>query len=71
MALWCIIVVAGADNFLRPYFLQGGIDAPFVVVLVAVLCGLIAFGPVGLVAGPVLMAFALQAAREAKTADFL
>ncbi|MDR2695095.1 MAG: AI-2E family transporter [Deltaproteobacteria bacterium] len=69
LALWCIIVVAGADNFLRPYFLQGGIDAPFVVVLVTVLCGLIAFGPVGLVAGPVVMAFALQAAREAKSAD--
>jgi predicted PurR-regulated permease PerM len=67
LALWCIIVVAGVDNFMRPYFLQGGIDAPFVVVLVTVLCGLIAFGPAGLVAGPVLMAFALQAAREAKT----
>jgi predicted PurR-regulated permease PerM len=69
LALWCIIVVAGVDNFMRPYFLQGGIDAPFVVVLLAVLCGLIAFGPAGLVAGPVLMAFALQAAREAKSAE--
>jgi len=69
LAVWCIIVVAGVDNFLRPYFLQGGIDAPFVVVLVTVLCGLIAFGPVGLVAGPVLMAFALQAAREARAAQ--
>jgi predicted PurR-regulated permease PerM len=67
LALWCIIVVAGTDNFLRPHFLQGGINAPFVVVLVAVLCGIIAFGPVGLVAGPVLMAFSLQAAREAKS----
>ena len=69
LALWCIIVVAGVDNFMRPYFLQGGIDAPFVVVLLTVLCGLIAFGPVGLVAGPVLMAFALQAAREAKSTE--
>jgi len=66
LAVWCIIVVAGVDNFMRPYFLQGGIAAPFVVVLVTVLCGLIAFGPVGLVAGPVLMAFALQAGREAR-----
>jgi predicted PurR-regulated permease PerM len=70
LALWCIIVVAGVDNFMRPYFLKGGIDAHFVVVLVTVLCGLIAFGPVGLVAGPVLMAFALQAAREAKAGHF-
>jgi len=65
LALWCGTVVIGVDNFLRPYFMRGGINAPFVVILVAVLCGLIAFGPAGLVAGPVLMAFALQAAREA------
>jgi len=69
LAIWCITVVAGVDNFLRPYFMRGGIDAPFVVILLAVLCGIIAFGPVGLVAGPVLMAFALQAAREVKSTD--
>lgn len=67
LAVWCIIVVAGVDNFMRPYFLQGGIDAPFVVVLLTVVCGIIAFGPMGIVAGPVLMAFALQAAREAES----
>ncbi len=67
LLIWCIVVVAGVDNFMRPYFLQGGIDAPFIVILMTVLCGLIAFGPVGLVAGPVLMAFALQAAREVGT----
>jgi len=71
LAIWCIIIVTGVDNFMRPYFLQGGIEAPFVVVLVTVLCGIIAFGPVGLVAGPVLMAFAIQAAREAKSAELL
>jgi predicted PurR-regulated permease PerM len=65
LALWCGTVVLGVDNFLRPYFMRGGIDAPFIVILVAAICGLIGLGPAGLVAGPALMAFALQAAREA------
>ena len=67
--LWCIIAVAGVDNFMRPYFLRGGINTSFIVILLAVLCGLIAFGPVGVVAGPVVMAFALQAAREVENSS--
>ncbi len=67
--LWCGIVVVGADNFLRPFFLRDGLNASFAVVLIAILCGLMAFGPTGIVAGPVLAAFALQAAREAQLAD--
>ncbi len=64
LMLWCTIVVVGADNILRPFFLRDGLNTSFAVVLIAILCGLIAFGPVGVVAGPVLAAFALQAARE-------
>jgi len=71
LALWCSTVVIGVDNFLRPYFMRGGIDAPFLVILVAVVCGLIALGPVGLVAGPVLLAVALQASREANSDELL
>jgi predicted PurR-regulated permease PerM len=66
---WCVVLVAGVDNFMRPHFLKGGINAPFIVILLTVLCGIIAFGPAGLVAGPVLMAFALQAAREAVSTE--
>ncbi len=66
LILWCIVIVVGADNVLRPLFLQGGLKTSFVVVLIAVVCGLVSLGPVGIVAGPVLAAFALQAAREAE-----
>ncbi len=66
LILWCVIIVVGADNILRPLFLRGGLKTSFVVVLIAVLCGLVALGPIGIVAGPVLTAFALQAAREAE-----
>ncbi len=66
LILWSGIIVVGADNVLRPLFLRGGLKTSFVVVLIAVVCGLVSLGPVGIVAGPVLAAFALQAAREAE-----
>lgn len=64
LALWCALVVAGADNILRPFFLKTGIDASLVTLLLSILCGLAAFGPVGVFAGPVLVAVGIQAGRE-------
>ena len=64
LALWGVVVVAGVDNILRPLFLQQGIKAPFFVLIIAILCGLASFGPVGLIVGPVLLAFAIQAVEE-------
>ena len=64
LALWGSLAVAGVDNVFRPLFLRQGIKAPFVVLIIAILCGLASFGPVGLIAGPVLLAFALQAVEE-------
>ncbi|WP_165069420.1 AI-2E family transporter [Desulfovibrio sp. ZJ200] len=65
LGLWGVIAVAGVDNVLRPLFLRQGIKAPFFVLILAILCGLASFGPVGLIAGPVLLAFAIQAVEEA------
>lgn len=65
LALWGILAVAGVDNVLRPFFLRQGINAPFLVLILAILCGLSAFGAVGLIAGPVLLAFAMQSVEEA------
>jgi predicted PurR-regulated permease PerM len=56
--------VAGVDNILRPLFLKRGINAPLFVLVLAILCGLYTFGPVGLIFGPVLVAFSIQAVRE-------
>lgn len=64
LALWGGLGVAGVDNILRPLFLQQGIKAPFFVLIIAILCGMASFGPVGLIAGPVLLAFAIQAVEE-------
>lgn len=64
LALWGVLAVTGVDNFLRPFFLRTGIDASLVTLVLAILCGLVAFGPVGVLAGPVLVAVGMQAGRE-------
>ncbi len=64
LVLWCIILVAGSDNLIRPYMLKTGIQAPLAVLLISILCGISVLGPVGLIAGPVLVAFGIQAMRE-------
>ena len=63
--LWGVVAVGGVDNLLRPLFLRQGIQAHIVVLVLAILCGMASFGAVGLVAGPVLVAVAMQAIREA------
>lgn len=65
LALWGALFVAGVDNVLRPFFLRQGINAPFFILILAILCGLSSFGAVGLIAGPVLLAIAMQALEEA------
>lgn len=70
LTIWCTIVVAGVDNLLRPFFLKAGIDASVVALVLSILCGLAAFGPVGVFAGPVLVAVAIQAGRESSSCSY-
>lgn len=65
LALWGGLLVSNLDSALRPFFLRRGINAPFFVLILSILCGLGAAGPCGLVAGPVLLAIAIQALDEA------
>ncbi len=64
LALWGTIAVAGIDNVLRPLFLRSGIRAPLFVLIVSILCGMASMGPAGIIAGPVLLAFSMQAVKE-------
>ena len=64
LALWGVVFVATADSLLRPFFLQRGIRASYLVLILVILCAIAAFGPVGLIAGPVLLALAIQAKKE-------
>ena len=64
ISLWCLIVVTASDYLIRPYLLKTGIKASAFVLLLSIVCGIAVFGAVGLIAGPVLVAFANQAMRE-------
>ncbi len=67
LAAWGMMAVGGIDNILRPLFLQQNINAPLFLLVLAILCGLASFGSVGIIAGPVLVTFAIQAIKEADT----
>jgi predicted PurR-regulated permease PerM len=57
LTLWALGVVMTVDNWLRPILLQRGIGLHSTVVLFAVLGGLVVFGPIGVVAGPMVLSF--------------
>jgi predicted PurR-regulated permease PerM len=54
--LWGALVVSTIDNILKPLIISRGADLPFVLVLLGVLGGAIAFGFIGVFLGPVLLA---------------
>jgi predicted PurR-regulated permease PerM len=56
MALWGLLVVSSVDNFLKPYLISRGSNLPFALVFLGVLGGLVAFGPIGVFLGPILLA---------------
>ena len=57
LALWALTVVALVDNIVKPLLLRGGMDMPGAVVFFALIGGLSAFGPIGLLLGPLTVAF--------------
>lgn len=68
LALWGSIFVSTADSILRPFFLKQGIRASYLVLILVILCGIAAFGTVGLILGPVLLSFSIQALEEGNLA---
>ncbi|HMO66336.1 MAG TPA: AI-2E family transporter [Verrucomicrobiota bacterium] len=55
MVVWAVIVGA-ADNVVRPWLISQGSAMPFMVVLLGVLGGALAFGFIGVFIGPTLLA---------------
>src|SRR5262249_13075326 len=52
---WGAIVIAVADNLLRVYIVGRGAALPTFLVFISTLGGLTAFGPAGILVGPVLI----------------
>ena len=55
LAIYGVLAVSGADNVIRPYFIARGAQLPFLLTILGVLGGAIAFGLLGIFVGPVLL----------------
>ena len=59
-----MLVVSTVDNLIRSWFISGATRVPFLLVLLAVLGGLAAFGAIGLFVGPITVSLLLGLWRE-------
>ncbi len=57
LLIWGIIAIAVIDNFLGPMFMHRGIKIHQFLILLSVLGGIVFFGPIGFVLGPLVLAF--------------
>ncbi len=57
LAIWGIFFVGLADNVVKPYLIRGGVSLHGAVVFFSLVGGLAYFGPVGLLAGPLIVSF--------------
>jgi len=62
--LWGFLVVSTVDNFIRPMIISYGTNLPFILVLLGVFGGVVAFGFIGVFLGPVLLALGFALIKE-------
>jgi predicted PurR-regulated permease PerM len=60
LAVYCTVVVSAIDNIMKPLILHGQSKLHPLLALLSILGGIQAFGPVGILVGPMLVSF-LQA----------
>jgi predicted PurR-regulated permease PerM len=53
---WGVLVVSSIDNFIKPLIISRGSNLPFILVLLGILGGVVAFGFIGVFLGPTLLA---------------
>lgn len=57
LTAWGLVAVSLIDNVVKPYVAKDHAQLPGSLVFFAMICGLAVFGPMGLVAGPLVVAF--------------
>lgn len=55
LGLYGLLIISGSDNVIRPYFISRGAQLPFLLTILGVLGGALAFGLLGIFLGPVLL----------------
>jgi predicted PurR-regulated permease PerM len=55
LTLWCVVLVAGSDNVVRPLIISNTSDAPTLLIFTGLLGGVTVFGVAGIFLGPLLL----------------
>ena len=55
LGIYGLFCISGSDNIIRPYFIARGAQLPFLLTILGVLGGALAFGLLGIFVGPVLL----------------
>jgi predicted PurR-regulated permease PerM len=63
LAVYCLLIVSGSDNVIKPLLLRGSARIHPLLGFLAILGGLIAFGPLGFLVGPIVLSLGLSAIR--------
>jgi predicted PurR-regulated permease PerM len=64
LAIWCVFFVGLADNAIRPLAIGATSTIPTVAIVLGAICGVFAFGILGLILGPVLFAIFITVWRD-------
>ncbi len=64
LAAYGVLFISGSDNVIRPYFISRGAQLPFLLTLLGVLGGALAFGLLGIFVGPVLLSVGFTLVQE-------
>lgn len=57
LAAWAFIIVGLVDNVMKPYLMTSGVGVHPFLVLLSIFGGLAYFGPIGFLAGPIILSF--------------
>lgn len=55
LIVWGVAVVSSVDNFIKPILISRGSTLPLALVFLGVLGGIMSFGPLGIVLGPIVL----------------
>jgi predicted PurR-regulated permease PerM len=69
LGIYGVVAVSGADSVIRPWFIARGAQLPFLLTVLGVLGGAIAFGLLGIFLGPVLLGIGYTLVNEWATAE--
>lgn len=69
MLVYGFFGISGIDNFVKPYLISVGSRLPFILMLMGVLGGMVAFGFIGVFIGPTLLAVGHSLLKELRWLD--